>query len=165
MPNAREYVVKSRHSWKGFSSRAGKYHDKPILFGNNIRSAEFRSRIICDGASGAVNIIQSIKNLILFGEEKRLDKPQYAEIFLSFARDFLPQSFGAISRYANDCDALFVELISLIHYDVELDKICLALCKINRSANESITLPRLKVKSLYSSLYAINHPEMKSQQI
>ena len=48
----------------------GKYDEKPILFGDNIRAEEFRSRIISEGASGVVNIIQSVQNLILFWERK-----------------------------------------------------------------------------------------------
>ena len=85
----------------------GIYHEKHILCGDNIKAEEFRSWIISDRASSVVNIIQSIQKLILFGEEKAFGKPQFAEIFLSFTRDFLPQSFGKISRFVNDCDTLF----------------------------------------------------------
>ena len=146
LPNALEFFVKSQTSWKGFSPHARRYHEQPILFGDNIRSDEFRSRIISDSQSGAVIIIQSVQNLIIFGEERGVGKQQFSEIFLSFIQDFLPQSFSSFSRFANDCDKLFHELISLIDLDQEIDKFKLSLCKISRSANEAINLPCLKIK-------------------
>ena len=42
----------TRHSWKGFNPRSGQYYDRPILFRDNIRPEEFRSRIICDSTLG-----------------------------------------------------------------------------------------------------------------
>ena len=63
LPNPREYVVKSKHSWKGFKCM---YYERPTLYGDSIRPEEFRSRIICDSTSGAVNLIQTTRLIMWY---------------------------------------------------------------------------------------------------
>ena len=89
----------------------------------NLLSKEFRSRIISDRASGAVNIIQKCTEPNNFrGRERRREATICGDIS-ELHKDFLPQRFGAISGFANNCDKLFKELISLIHSDQEIDKV------------------------------------------
>ena len=83
---------------------------------------------------------------------------QICQIFLHFSKTFLPQNFSSLSRFGNDADQFFLNLLSLADSDVEVIKIRTALAALQRKANEPISIVLLKIDFLYSALYTMQYP-------
>jgi hypothetical protein len=86
----KEYVIKSRSGWRGYDTHSASYFENCIQYGDALHFDDFKHMIIVDQTSRAVNIITSVGNLITAGEKIALGETQWIQLFLQFARDYLP---------------------------------------------------------------------------
>ena len=77
----------------------------------------------------------------------------------------LPLSFPALSRHSNNLDNLLLELIGQINTDTELAKLRAALCMISRKQTESVHIPILRIKSLYSMILSVSQPHLSEEKV
>ena len=78
-----------------------------------------------------MNIIASVTNILIKGQQMGLAEDQFEKIYLQFAKEYLPLAYGVLSKYVGDTDTLFGELVSLINMDSEIAKIIAALTRIS----------------------------------
>ena len=87
------------------------------------------------------------------------------QIFLHLSKCFLPHYYSALTRYQDDIDLLFDELLSLGSGDHEVLKFRHSLMKLKRKQNKSLSLVLLVSGSLCQALYNLTRPELKQQYI
>ena len=163
--NPRDWIIKNASGWKGYDPFNNQYFMDPIEFGGEVNFNIFEPLIICDPESKAVNIISSVRNILSKGQEIGLNTEQFSMVFLSFAKKFLPYAYASLSQYSGQTTRMFNNMVELINQDTEVAKIRASLCKISRTPDQQIGIPVLKIKSLYLSLYAIQHPEFEVGKI
>ena len=86
-------------------------------------------------------------------------------MFLLLGKKHLPFIFPSLCRHGNNLDALFTELISNVNQETEIAKIRSALAGISRKANEQVQISLFRVKSLYTMILSINHPNFTDDKL
>ena len=163
---SRNFIVKSNSVWRGFKLETGTYLEEPLVFEGSLDFARnFEPLVVVDRESQAVNLIWSIKKLICKGEEMGLSKNLYVQLFLTFAKNFLPTSFQAVSRYSDNLDGLFTCMVSNVNQLHEVGKLRHSLSKLSRKPGEGIAPVLFRLRSLYEMILAINFPSMTEDQI
>ena len=64
---------------------------------------------------------------------------------MHFSKQFLPQNFSALARYANDGNRFFMSLFTLADSDTEVIKLRNGLANLQRKQNEPIGVILLKI--------------------
>ena len=94
-----------------------------------------------------------------------LSDPDWIQVFLLLGKKYLPLIFSSLSRHGYNLDALFTELILNVNQETEIAKIRSALSGISRKANEQVQISLFRVKSLYTMILAINHPNFTDDKL
>ena len=71
----------------------------PLEFEEVPKYENARQVVIKESKSQAVDIIQSISNLIVYGEEMGFGDRAYEELFLMFVKAELPEALSGLSRF------------------------------------------------------------------
>ena len=148
----RNWIVKNHRGWKGWNPHTNSYFAQNIEYEDVLKFDQFRHLIIQDKESKALNLILTIQNLIEEGEKMSLGTEAWIQLWLQLLKDYIPLSWGTLSRYSNDFNQLFACLVSLINSDIEIAKVRNALTKVSRSLGENVAIPVQKIKSLYVTL-------------
>ena len=102
----RNWIVKNHKGWKGWNPYTNSYFEQNIEFGDPLKFDQFRHLIIQDKDSKALNLILTIQNLIQEGEKMSLSTEAWIQLWLQLSKDYLPLSWGTLSRYSNNLDQL-----------------------------------------------------------
>ena len=157
--DSRKWILKTRDGWKGFDPEAQACFTKNIYFGGEIDwDTNFNCLVISDQQSKSINLIHTIQSFIHIGTSLGLSDPDWIQVFLLLGKKHLPLIFPSLCRHGNNLDALFTELISNVNQETKIAKIRSALSGISRKANEQVQISLFRVKSLYTMLLSINHP-------
>ena len=164
--DSRHWIVKSESEWKGWNASDSVYYDTPLLFEGDIKyEKNFQPLVVCDQASNSVNLILSLTKLIKKGAEMCLSDSNWVNLFLTFARNHMPNDHQTLSKYSDSIDTLFEQIVGSCNADAEIGKIRTALANITRKPGESIQTPLYRFKSLYEMLISINLPDLDSEKI
>ena len=87
----RSLVIKSRPS-RGWDPYLGEYMEWPLEFEEVPDYRHAKRVVIKENKSQAVNIIQSISNLIEYGESMGFRDRAFEELFLMFVKEELPRA-------------------------------------------------------------------------
>ena len=165
MPS-REWVIKTETSWKGWNASESKYYETPILFEGDIGyDKNFAPLVVCDPASKSVNLIVSLEKIVKRGSSMCLSEGNWSTLFLTFARNHMPNDHQSLSQYSDDPDMLFEQLVASVNSESEIAKIRTSLANISRKPGESIQTPLFRLKTLYELLISISLPSLKSETI
>ena len=69
------------------------------------------------------------------------------QVFLYFAKSYLPNNYSALARFGADASGFFEALLSLADSDNEVVKIRLSLDNLKRNPGEPISSTLLKIDS------------------
>lgn len=158
--NSRDLIIRHEACWSGFDPHTNSYFKDPIVYQGKLFLENFEAALIICPESQAVNLISTIENLLTRGEQMGLIPEMYATVFLLFAKKYLSSNYPALVIHQHAPDALFSSLLKLINSDVELEKIRTALIKTQRTPEQMIGIPIIRIKALYQSLYGIKNPEL-----
>ena len=114
----RAWVINSRPS-RGWDPYLGEYMEWPLEFEEVPKYENARHVVIKESKSQVVDIIQSISNLIVYGEEMGFRDLAYEELFLMFVKAELPEALSGISRFNGHVNRIFSALTDLVHGDYE----------------------------------------------
>ena len=163
IPNDRNLIIAEGPAFYAFDCGKNDYMSAPLC-NSAVDIKLLRSKIIVDSFSKAVNIIQSIMNIIELGEQSGGDEMWFLTAFQIFTRENLPESYSALSTY-NTADSLFSELAALVGSTTETMKVRSALSRITRKLNDPIGCALIQIKSCYLTLYKILYPEMQEEKM
>ena len=110
-------------------------------------------------------MIWTVQKFLRQGTKMGLSQPNWAAVWLSLAKNYMPNEFQSLARYSEDPDALFIQLTAAINSEHETCKIRNSLVKVHRKPNEMVQSPLYLVKSNYEMLLAIEYPELEKAQI
>ena len=165
MPS-RDWVIKTETAWKGWNSSESRYYETPILFEGEIAyERNFAPLVVCDQASKSVNLIVSLEKIIKRGASMCLSESNWSTLFLTFAKNHMPNDHQSLSQYSDDPDTLFEELVASVNAESEIAKIRTSLANISRRPGESIQTPLYRLKTLYELLISISLPSLNSETI
>ena len=69
-----------------------------------------------------------------------------------------------LSKYSDDVDNLFEQIVGAVNADSEIAKIRTSLANITRRPGESIQTPLYRLKTLYEMLIQINFPDLNPEK-
>ena len=91
----RQWVINSRPS-RGWDPYLGEYMEWPLEFEEVQIYENARHVVIKESKSQAVDIIQSISNLIVYGEGMGFRDRAFEELFLMFVKEELPEALSGV---------------------------------------------------------------------
>ena len=163
---SRNWVIKTENFWHGWSPETQTYYSDPLLFEGQVNFSKiFDPLVVSSRESGAVNMIWTVQKFLRQGTKMGLSQPNWAAVWLSLAKNYMPNEFQSLARYSEDPDALFIQLTAAINSEHESCKIRNSLVKVHRKPNEMVQSPLYQVKSNYEMLLAIEFPELDKSQI
>ena len=160
----RQWVSGTR-PMRGWDPYSNQYMTWPLEYEEVPRYENAKHVVIKESKSGAVDVIQSISNLIEYGEELGFSDKAYEELFLMFTKAELPEALSGITRFNGHVNRIFSALTDLVHGDFESEKCRISLRSLVRPAYENISVIMNKIKSLYMALYQITHASMTYQMM
>ena len=80
-------------------------------------------------------------------------------------KEFCSISYPSLARFQADAEKLFEGFLSIISSDQEIQKIRNALAKVSRTPGGTVGEVILKIRSLYSSIFAIGYPNLSAETV
>ena len=122
--DARNWIVKSSTRWSGWNAAESTYYDSPLLFEGDINfEKNFEPLIVSDKDSQSVNLIVSLSKMIKRGADMCLSDANWSILFLSFARLHMPNDHQNLSKYSDEIDGLFEQIVASVNADSEIAKL------------------------------------------
>ena len=156
----RQWVINSRPSPRRWDPYLGEYMDWLLEFEEVPKYENARHVVIKESKSQAVDIIQSISNLIVYREGMGFGDRAFEELFPMFVKQELPEALSGISRFNGHVDRIFLAQTDQVHGDYESEKCRIALRSLVRPAFNNISVVVNKIRSLFLALYHITHASM-----
>ena len=99
----------------GFNAATGKF-DQKVVWSKDISLLfrKFDNLVDCEQNSGSVNILSTLKHYLLEMKRLHLEDAEIIQLLLYFAKNYLPHSYSALSRYQDNITALFEELLNIL---------------------------------------------------
>jgi hypothetical protein len=164
--DSRNWVVKSEQTWSGWNCESGSYYTEPLLFQGAVNYKKiFEPLTIADKQSGSINLIWTLQKFLKVGSKMGLSHDNWVSVWLTLAKDHMPNDFQALSRNSDNADALFIQLTASINSDNEISKIRTALGQISRKPTELLQSALFKMLSYYEMLLSIEFPSMSRDEI
>ena len=85
--------------------------------------------------------------------------------FLSFAQLHMQNDHQTLSKYSDEVDTLFEQIVGTVNADSEVAKLRTSMSHITRKPGESIQTPLYRLKTLYEMLIQINFPDLDIEKI
>lgn len=150
----------------GYNSATGKF-DQKVVWSKDISLLfrKFDNLVDCEQNSGSVNILSTLKHFLLEMKRLHLEDAEITQLLLYFAKGYLPHSYSALSRYQDNLNALFEELLNLANGDHELLKLRHSLMKLTRKPSDSLSSVLLVIGSLYNAIYNLTQPELSQAKV
>ena len=133
--------------------------DPSVLF------RRFDTLTVVEPNSLSVNIFSTLKKFLEEFKSLHLLDEHICQIFLYFAKAYLPDNYSALARYGGDAQGFFEALLSLADSENEVIKIRLSLDNLKRNPGEPISSTLLKIDSLYSALYGMSMPHKSDKEV
>ena len=159
-------ILKTGYSNFGFDPTTRKFsylvafnRDPSLIF------KRFENITIVEPNSASVNIFSTLKKYIAEFKTLHLLDSHICQVFLHFAKTFLPKNYAALSRFGSDATAYFEALLSLADSENKVIKIRTALDTLRRAPGEPISGILLKIDSLYSALYAMTMLQKSDKEV
>ena len=164
--DSRSWVIKSSTRWSGWNAAESAYYDSPLLFEGDINfEKNFQPLIVSDKDSKSVNLIVSLSKMIKRGSEMCLSDANWSILFLSFAQLHMQNDHQTLSKYSDEVDNLFEQIVGAVNADSEVAKLRTSMSHITRKPGESIQTPLYRLKTLYEMLIQINFPDLDIEKI
>ena len=164
--DSRNWIVKSENSWHGWNCEQARYYTEPLLFEGSVNYHKlFEPLTISNKDSGSINIIWTLDKFILQGSQMGLSESNWINVWLTLAKQHLPNDFQSLSRHSDNADALFVQMSASLNSENEIAKIRSALGQITRKPTEMLQSPLFKMRSFYEMLLSIEYPTMSKEVI
>jgi hypothetical protein len=164
--DSRNWVVKSEQNWSGWNPEEGAYYLEPLLYQGAVNYKKiFEPLTIADKSSGSINLIWTLQKFLKVGGKMGLSHDNWVSVWLTLAKDHMPNDFQALSRNSDNADALFIQLTASINSDNEISKIRTALGQISRKPTELLQSSLFKMLSYYTMLLSIEYPSMSKDEI
>ena len=94
-----------------------------------------------------------------------LSDPNWSIMFLSFASAHMPNDHQNLSKYSDDVDGLFEQLVGSVNADAEIAKLRSSMSHILRKPGDSVQTPLYRLKTCYEMLLQINYPDLELEKI
>ena len=164
--DSRNWIVKSENSWHGWNCEQARYYTEPLLFEGSVNYHKlFEPLTISNKDSGSINIIWTLDKFILQGSQMGLSESNWINVWLTLAKQHLPNDFQSLSRHSDNADALFGQMSASLNSENEIAKIRSALGQITRKPTEMLQSPLFKMRSFYEMLLSIEYPAMSKDDI
>ena len=164
--DARNWVVKSATRWSGWNAAESVYFESPLLFEGDINfEKNFEPLVVSDKDSRSVNLLVSLSKMIKRGAEMCLSDPNWSIMFLSFASAHMPNDHQNLSKYSDEVDGLFEQLVASVNADAEIAKLRSSMSHILRKPGDSVQTPLYRLKTCYEMLLQINYPELALETV
>ena len=142
-----------------FSYKVAFNRDPSVLF------RRFDTLTVVEPNSLSVNIFSTLKKFVEEFKTLHLLDHHICQVFLYFAKSYLPNNYSALARFGADASGFFEALLSLGDSDNEVVKIRLSLDNLKRNPGEPISSTLLKIDSLYSALYGMSMPHKTEKEV
>ena len=86
-------------------------------------------------------------------------------MFLSFASAHMPNDHQNLSKYSDEVDGLFEQLVSSVNADAEIAKLRSSMSHILRKPGDSVQTPLYRLKTCYEMLLQINFPDLELDKV
>ena len=147
--DSRSWVVKSSTQWSGWNAAESTYYDSPLLFEGDINfEKNFEPLIVSDKDSKSVNLIVSLSKMIKRGADMCLSNANWSILFLSFANMHMPNDHQNLSKYSDEIDGLFEQIVASVNADSEIAKLRTSMSHISRKPGDSVQTPLYRLKSV-----------------
>ena len=131
--SSRDWVIKDANVWKGYDCEMGVYFTQPIQFDGDLQFDKYYEQlVVSDKDSMSCNLIWSIKKLIFRGGQCSLSTENWISLWLQFSKRYMTSAYSNLSRYSDDLETLFQEMVTNINVDEELSKIRGTMSKLHR---------------------------------
>ena len=94
-----------------------------------------------------------------------LSDANWSILFLSFAQLHMQNDHQNLSKYSDEVDALFEQIVASVNADSEIAKLRTSMSHITRKPGESIQTPLYRLKTCYEMLLQINYPDLDVEKI
>ena len=143
----------------GFNAATGRF-DHQVVWSKDVSLLfrKFDNLVDYEQNSGSVNILSTLKHFVLEMKSLHLEDAEIIQLFLHFAKNYLPHSYSALSCYQDNITALFEELLSLSSGDHELLKLRHSLMRLTRKPQDSLSSVLLVIGFLYNAIYNLTQP-------
>ena len=150
----------------GFNPTTRKF-DYKVAFNKDpsVLFRRFDTLTVIEPNSLSVNIFSTLKKYLKEFQNLHLLDVHITQIFLHFAKTYLPDNYSALARYGNDAPGFFESLLSLADSENEAMKIRVSLDNLKRNPGEPISSTLLKIDSLYSALYGMSMPHKEDKEV
>ena len=150
----------------GFNAATGKF-DQKVVWSKDVSLLfrKFENLVDYEQNSGSVNILSTLKHYLLEMKRLHLEDSEITQLFLYFAKKYLPHSYSALSCYQDNINALFEELLSLSSGEHELLKLRHSLMRLTRKPQDSLSSILLVIGSLYNAIYSLTQPELSQAKV
>ena len=150
----------------GFNPTTRKF-DYKVAFNRDpsVLFRRFDTLTVIEPNSLSVNIFSTLKKFLKEFQSLHLLDVHITQIFLYFAKAYLPDNYSSLARYGGDAQGFFESLLSLADSENEAMKIRVSLDNLKRNPGEPISSTLLKIDSLYSALYGMSMPHKSDKEV
>ena len=150
----------------GFNPTTRKF-DYKVAFNKDpsVLFRRFDTLTVIEPNSLSVNIFSTLKKFLKEFQALHLLDVHITQIFLHFAKAYLPDNYSALARFGGDAQGFFESLLSLADSENEAMKIRVSLDNLKRNPGEPISSTLLKIDSLYSALYGMSMPHKSDKEV
>ena len=94
-----------------------------------------------------------------------LSDANWSILFLSFRQLHMQNDHQNLSKYSDEVDTLFEQIVASVNADSEIAKLRTSMSHITRKPGESIQTPLYRLKTCYEMLIQINYPDLDVEKI
>ena len=132
-PNRTELIIPDGEGFRGYNPAENDYFPDPIYYDKFVKT-QVEIQVMVDKFSKAVNMIATLKKLIILVEVNGATKTVQLLILQHFVREYLPEVWSTLSS-KQTADELFSELVSTNSSNSESRKLRAAITRITRKPN------------------------------
>ena len=151
------------NKFRAISLKTGNTVDECLLNPLDFQISDLGEYIIFNEHDKTLNILESTKLILEYGQSVGLGKDKVAGLLKSMIRAYSPQHAGIFSFIATPSD-VFRAVISMVNYSTQMDSIKKAVSRINRQVGEPIETPIRKYMSLLLTATSLEQPNMSNEQ-
>ena len=149
--------------FKAISLATGNTVEECLLNPLDFQISDLQECIVINSHDGTLNILESTKLILQYGQDVGLGKDKIASLLKSMIRTYSPQHVGVFSFISSPSD-VFQACINMTHYTSQVNSIKQAVARITRDVNEPLDIPIQKYTSLLLAASALEQPTMSNEQ-
>ena len=142
----------------------GEVEKRPLLNPSPPTWSDVEAKVlVLSGTSKAVNTIDTVTNILDYGNDKGISKKDLGSLFKNFVQSYIPYISGAIYM-KGDTDTIFETIINSINFHTITQNIRQAITKLTRQPGEAIEIPLQAYTSLLCELAFIENPDIEDHE-